>query len=251
MRSLSRYIDEKGLFGRHGFPALDWHCSSVLKPALGQVLGSRALEIGAGSGLMSIWMLHAGARQVTSLEPEAAGATSGVARAAAEHRAALEIPPHRWDYRGETFQEFSDDGPFDIILSHSSINHLDEAACMQLGDSEPARERYLELFSKVRRLLAPGGHFIVSDCARINLWGRMGRPSPWAPEIEWEKHQEPETWSELLGAAGLETVDSRWLHPFYGARRFEPITRQKLVARCLASYFVIGARRASPEAMPA
>jgi SAM-dependent methyltransferase len=244
MRPLARYVDENRLFGRHGFTGLDWHCRAVLGKAL--PVRGRALEIGAGAGLMSLWLLAQGADEVVSLEPEAAGSTDGVAGRAAAHRAALAIPPERWDYRAETLQEFVDARPYQLVLSHASINHLDEDACMRLGESPDARRRYLEIFTRIRRLLAPGGHFVVADCGRVNLWARLGRPSPWAPEIEWDKHQEPETWCALLGAAGLEPVDTRWLHPFFRTRHLQAVLGLRPIARCLASSFVIAARRASP-----
>ncbi len=246
MRPLQPYVDDHGLFGRHGFAALDWLCRNLLAGAL--PVRGRALEIGAGAGLMSLWLLDAGASQVVSLEPEAAGSSDGVAAAAAAHRAALEIPAARWDYRGETLQQFVDPGPFDVILSHASINHLDEEACEHIGDSAEARRRYHDIFTKIRGLLAPGGRFVVCDVGRVNLWGRLGRPCPWAPEIEWQKHQEPDTWCALLGAAGLEPVDARWFLPFYNARWLAPIIRIPAVAHCLSSSFIIGARRAGARA---
>jgi len=134
---------------------------------------------------------------------------------------------------------------FRLILSHSSVNHLDEDACMKLGDDPAARRRYVELFGKVRDLLEPGGTFILSDVARENYWAKLGRPSPWAPEIEWEKHQEPETWCGVLEDAGLEARAWRWFHPYYGLRRLERLLDNRVAARCLSSVFVIRAQRAA------
>jgi SAM-dependent methyltransferase len=245
MRPLQRYVDRNHLFGRHGFTALDWLCRSLIGDSF--PVRGRALEIGAGEGLMSLWLLDSGASQVVSLEPEGAGATDGVGRQAAEHRAALDIAPGRWDYRAETLQAFADPGPFELILSHQSINHLDEEACTRIGDSAEARRRYHEIFTKIRGLLAPGGRFVVFDVGRANAWGALGLECPWARHIEWFKHQEPETWCALLGAAGLE-ADSRWFLPYYNTRWLDPILRRRVVARCLSSSFVIGARRGSSAA---
>jgi hypothetical protein len=130
-----------------------------------------------------------------------------------------------------------------VILSYSSVNHLDEASCMRLLEDPTARARYVEIFKKIYDLLEPGGTFIVADAARENYWAKLGRPSPWGPTIEWHKHQEPETWAGVLGEAGLESVSQRWFFPYYRARKLSPLLDNRVAARCLASYFVIRARR--------
>ena len=244
MTNLPTYVDEQKLFGRRGFQALDWQCRELLDDANGDLFtgGGRALEIGAGEGLMSLWMLHAGARAVTSLEPESSGSTSGVGARAEAHRRALGIPEERWDYRADTLQSFSG-GPYRVILSYASVNHLDEAACVKLLEDPQARATYVEIFRKIRDMLEPGGSFIVADAARENYWAKLGRPSPWSPEVEWHKHQEPETWSRLLAEAGLEPISQRWFFPYYRARRLRPLLDNKVAARCLDSTFVIRARR--------
>jgi len=240
---LHTYVNDRGLYGRHGFAALDWQCRTLLDDLVARIAGGDVLEIGAGEGLMSLWMLHAGARSVTSLEPEAAGATDGIGARADAHRRALGLADERWDYRHDTFQSFETDRRFRLILSHASVNHLDEPACERLLDDESARRRYIELFGKVRGLLEPGGMFICADVARENYWARLGRPSPWAPEIEWHKHQEPETWCEIMRQAGLEPVSRQWYLPFYRARHVEPLLDNRIAARLLASNFVVRAVR--------
>jgi SAM-dependent methyltransferase len=242
VQPLEQYVNERRLYGRHGFRALDWQCRKLVDGA--DPAAGAALEIGAGEGLMSLWLLHAGAETVTSLEPEADGATGGVAARAGEHRRALGVPEERWEYLPDTLQSFTPEGRrYRLILSHSSVNHLDEEACMRILDDPAARARYVELFGKVRELLEPGGTFVLADVARENYWARLGRSSPWAPEIEWEKHQEPETWCELLAEAGLVPSSRRWFHPYYRTRSVDKLLDNRIAARCLASGFVIHARR--------
>jgi SAM-dependent methyltransferase len=241
MTSFPRYIDEGRLWGRRGFVAFDWQCRTLFGE-VGPPRG-RALDIGAGEGLMSLWMLHAGATEVTSLEPEAAGSTNGIAARAAAHRDALQLGPDRWEYRSDTLQSFAPRGRYRVILSHASVNHLDEDACVKLDRDPAARARYIEIFTKIRDLLEPGGAFVVADCARDNYWARLGRPSPWAPEIEWHKHQEPTTWTNVLAEAGLKTRSWLWLHPYYGSRNLAPLLNNRVAARCLASSFVLRAQR--------
>jgi hypothetical protein len=38
----------------------------------------------------------------------------------------------------------------------------------------------------------------------------MGLKSPFAPTIEWHKHQPPETWTDLLGGVGFRATRVRW-----------------------------------------
>ena len=241
MKDLDRYIDERGLAGRHGFDALEWKGRDLMRGAA--FAGGDVLEIGAGDGLLSLWTLFRGARTVVSLEPEAAGATGGVGELAAAHRAALETGD-AWDYRGETLQAYRPDRRFRLVLSHNSINHLDEPACERILVDQGARYTYVGVFEKIRDLLEPGGTFVFADVARVNYWDRLGRKSPFAPEIEWWKHQEPETWCELAREARLEPLSIRWSHPFYRMQRvLGPLLASRTAARCLASWFIVSAKR--------
>lgn len=243
MQDLQKYVDEEGLFGRHGFRALDWTGRSLVGDA--SFTGADTMEIGAGDGLLSLWLLHAGARSVTSLEPEADGATGGVIAAAQRHRAKLGVSEDRWRFFPETVQRFDGEkGRYKLILSRSTVNHLDEDACMRLREDTAARDRYRAIFGKLREMLAPGGDLVVADCARVNYWDRLlNRPSPFAPEIEWHKHQEPETWAALLEEVGLKVVERRFWHPYYRLRTLGPLLSIKPAARMLASYFVVRVRR--------
>jgi SAM-dependent methyltransferase len=240
---LPRYIDRQRLFGRHGFRALDWTGRSLVGST---PPGGDALEVGAGDGLISLWLLHAGARSVISLEPEGDGATHGSLAAAARHRQVLAIPETRWQVRNETLQAFDPGGRrFALILSKSSVNHLDEDACERILEDRRARDRYLDLFARLRDLLVPGGRLVLADCGRVNYWHvLLQRPSPWAPEVEWHKHQEPETWCDLARAVGLVPEVARFWHPFYATRFLGPLLSLRPAARALASYFVVRLRRA-------
>jgi SAM-dependent methyltransferase len=239
---LPRHVDEARLFGRNGYAALDYKATELLTDS--PFSGKDVLEVGAGNGLLSLWLLHSGARSVVSLEPEADGSTHGsVARALAlRERAGLD--QGRWDIRAETFQQYDPGGrTFAVILSFASINHLDEPACIALRDDPGARATYRSLFAKARDLLVPDGRLVVADVGRVNLWGALGLASPWAPEIEWHKHQEPEDWGDVMRSAGLEPVATRWTHPFYRLRFLDALLANRWISRALGSQFQLTARR--------
>jgi SAM-dependent methyltransferase len=241
MHNIPGYVDGHQLFGRHGFRGLDFHARHLLDGV--DPRGRHILEVGGGDGIMSLWLLWAGARSVTCLEPEAAGATSGTLARARMHRSELGITDEALRLLPDRFQDYQPDRELGIVLLRNSINHLDEPATERLLEDPAARRSYLELFGRVRRMLAPGGHVIMADSGRENVWGWLFTKSPIAPHIEWHKHQEPETWASVLAEAGFTPAPPTWWHPTYRGRALAPFIDNRLVARFLASYFVLRAQR--------
>jgi len=175
-----RYVDDNGLYSRRGYSSLNHRCRQIFDHVCG-LKGKIMLEIGAGEGLFSLWAVVNGVEKVILLEPEADGATKGVAGKLLKHQKALNIPDERLRLYTQTFQEY--DGKresFDLILSYASINHIDEPACINLHKSEMAYSTYKKYFKKIYDLMRPGGYFILSDAGRINLWNQIGMIS-----LEW------------------------------------------------------------------
>lgn len=167
------------------------------------------LDIGAGIGLLGLYGKCQGADRVVCLEPEAAGSTAGVRRKFDEFVTALGVD--NITMRADTFQQYDPgDEHYDIIVMHSSINHLDEDACERLHRDDDARATYRGLFEKLCAMAAPGARLIVSDCSRHNLFGSLGLRSPFAPSIDWKKHQSPKLWARLLEEVGFREPRIRW-----------------------------------------
>ena len=173
--------------------------------------GRSVLDVGAGAGELSLYAAACGARRVVALEPAAEGSSPGVRRRFAESARAVEltddvelIPARLQDY---------DPGAerFDVILSHASINHLDEEACIRLLVDPAARATYAQMLSRLARMAAPGARLVLVDCDRRNLWAPLGRVNPAVREIKWHTHHDPATWVELLAAAGFHAPAVRWL----------------------------------------
>ena len=159
--------------------------------------------------MYSFYAAAAGAERVTALEPEAAGSTPRVTRRFARLGEALGLSSV--ELRTETFQDFDPGGDrFDVLFLHAVINHLDESATMAIHRDEAACETYRVLFRKLAAMGAGGATLIASDAARSNLLGRLGVRNPLQPTIEWEKHQQPETWARLLEDVGFGAPRIRW-----------------------------------------
>ena len=197
------------------------------------------LDVGAGDGLFACYMALHGASEVVALEPEQDGSSSSALRLLRARTEALKLPIA---CHAQTFQDFTDEEhSFDVILAHNVINHLDEDAVTQLQTSEVARIRFRELLAKMHRLLKPDGVLILADCARDNLFPRLGLPNPLAPTIEWEKHQNPEVWRELLRQVGFAAAELHWTYP-RRLRGLGPLLSRRWMSYCLDSHFVMHCR---------
>jgi hypothetical protein len=149
--------------------------------------------------------------------------------------------------QGCTLQELPVSGkPFDVVIMYNVINHLDENSVVRLHNDRNAMQRYIELLRRLRFHTNANGWAIVADCARDNIWPRLGLPSPFMPSIEWQKHQNPETWIHVFAQAGFRMFDLRWspLQPF------PKLTGNRLVEYLTCSHFVLRFR-GSDEPMAA
>jgi len=171
--------------------------------------GRSMSDIGGGSALYSFYAAIMGAKHVVCLEPEMEGSTKGTLEKFKQFSASLSLSnvilqPIR-------FQEFdAGDQTFDIILLHDSINHLDEEACIKLQYDDDARKRYRLIFEKLSKIAAPGAKLVITDCSRNNFFASLGIRNPFAPTIEWHKHQSPRFWSNMLSDYGFTNPEIRW-----------------------------------------
>jgi len=167
------------------------------------------LEIGCGDGVYSIWARLHGAMPVVGLEPEVDGSTSGSGGTFKEIVNTLNLD--NIECLPQTIEGFNPNGvKFDIVLSNSSINHLNEDACVRLHSDLNAQKIYLEIFRKIKSIMNPKGRFIILDNSNRNFFGLFGRRSPFAPAINWKKHQPPEVWIQLLKKAGFAKPKVAW-----------------------------------------
>lgn len=168
------------------------------------------LEIGCGKGMLCLWAALHGAHTM-GLEPLAEGCydSSECHQAFRSMAEQLNLPQAR--ILPVTVQAF--DSPknyFNVVLSVASINHLDEKSCIALAESAAAVREYQNIFRNIAAMMKLGGKLIIMDAARHNFFGDLGLRNPMSPNIEWFKHQQPESWARLLSECGLGRPDIRW-----------------------------------------
>jgi SAM-dependent methyltransferase len=198
----------KGLW-RHGAGFMHY-CNHQLFPGI-DLEGKTVLEIGAGNGKFGLWCAVNGARQVVALEPVGDGADASSTR---------EILYSMRDKLGclnvrveeKRIQDYQPEISFDLVLLHYSINHLDENACINLRSDPGCTRVYEDLFRGIRGMMNPGGILIISDCTRTCFWNALGLKNPFAPYIEWFKHQSPNTWASLLLRVGFHSPRISWAY---------------------------------------
>jgi SAM-dependent methyltransferase len=193
--------------------------------------GCRVLDIGGGDGVYSFYAAAMGAREVVCLEPEAAGSIGGETRMFERIRAELPDLPVR--LVEQTVDRYRDEERFDVVAMVASINHLDEDACARLGYDPASQSQYRAAFRHIGSLMRPGGQLVVADCTRHNFFAWLGLINPLCPTIEWDKHQPPRVWAELLEGAGFTQARISW-EPLY---TLGPVV-QALLSNQAAAWFL-------------
>lgn len=170
--------------------------------------GKDVLEIGGGTGIMSLYAGSKGAKKVINLEPELEGSSKDLLNSFYIIKEKTGID--NVDFIEKTFQEYDSKEKFDIIIMHDSINHLNEDACIVLKKDPGARQLYKEYFKKLYGMTKEDARMIICDCSSKNFFNDIGLKSPIASNIEWEKHQTPSVWLDLLLEEGFEKERLKW-----------------------------------------
>jgi SAM-dependent methyltransferase len=194
------------------------------------------LDIGGGAGLLTFFAAANGACAIC-LEPEFDGSSKGVIESFYKMKKDLNLFAGTADLQKTTFQNFNPDRVYDIVVLANSVNHLDEDATKNLSRDKVARQRLIEIFEKMYLMIVPGGKLIITDCDRRNFFNDLGIKSPFMPTIEWDKHQSPFLWIELLKEVGFSELSVRWSSPNSLGRLGRLLFGNRLVAYFLFSHF--------------
>lgn len=204
--------------------------------------GKNVLDIGGGSGLLTIFAATLGA-DATCLEPEFDGSSNGMIESFYRLRKDLHFVSGRAELRKTTFQDFNPDQVYNIIVLANSVNHLDEDATKNISRDKIARVRFIEMFRKMYFMTEPGGRLIITDCDRRNFFNDLGMKSPFMPTIEWEKHQSPYSWLALLSEVGFSEPSIKWSSPNSLGWLGRLLFSNRLVAYFLFSHFRLEVKR--------
>jgi SAM-dependent methyltransferase len=173
-----------------------------------QLDGATVLDVGGGAGVAALYAKTRGARKVVCLEPELDG--SRTESASRFHHLAKHVNANAAEFVPLPMSDIECPEPFDVVLLHNTINHLDEHACITLRTDANSKRTYREHLRSLVRLTRTGGAAIVADVSPQNMFARLGVTNPFARTIEWEKHQPPDVWIELLNGLGFGAPIVRW-----------------------------------------
>lgn len=208
--------------------------------------GKSVLEIGAGKGLSSVWCALRGADKVIALEPQSSGSTKGVQQEFEKMSEAIDLEG-KVEYLPITFEDYlakNESRSLDYILMQAVINHLDEEATekLHLPEAEAERQRYRDIFKNIFDVLKTSGTLIIYDVGRHNFWHDLKLKNPFSPTIEYDKHQQPKMWNELLCQCGFEFMDLRWF-TLYKLRHLRLLLSYRIPAYFLNSAFILRCTR--------
>jgi cyclopropane fatty-acyl-phospholipid synthase-like methyltransferase len=219
--------------------SLRFRCESVFKDV--ELAGRSVMEIGAGSGTLCFWAGFHGAQEVVGLEPDVDGSSEGDVQtfgAMIDQTGLGTIKLYK-----QTIQEYQ--APveqFDVVVSHNSMEHLDESVVSRLRSDASARQVYGQILRKVARSMKPGAQFVICNQSMANFWPLIGRRNPFSPTVHWPLHPTPHTWKRLLLANGFRDVKIDW--PVrHRARLLGPVAANPVFAFFTDSMFRITARR--------
>jgi SAM-dependent methyltransferase len=193
----------------------------------------RVLDVGGGTGIYSFFAYAKGAKEVINLEPVLDGSNTKMIKTF--HTFRERLGAFNVEIINNTFQDFESKSKFDVIILHSSINHLNEDACRNLHNNNESERKYLKLLTKLYNITNADGKVVISDCTRYNFWPLLKLKNPFAPSIDWEIHQSPKTWKYLLENVGFYVERINW--PTY--RRLGWFGKT-IFGNSTASYFLSG-----------
>lgn len=200
--------------------------------------GKSVLDIGGGVGRFSYYAAVLGARRVVCVEPEAAGSRNTMLDDATALGESLGLSGVV-EFVTDTIEAYYAPGEFDVIISHNSINHIDETACSRLHCDNKALAKYAGVIDHIGSLAASGARLVLSDASRENLFADLPVRNPFSPTVDWKIHQTPELWAGLFGAAGFRDPIIRWTPDRRSGAFGELVLTNRFAAWCLQSHFCL------------
>jgi len=80
---------------------------------------------------------------------------------------------------------------------------------------------------------------IITDCSKYNFFGDIGLKNPFAPQIEWKKHNSPYVWKKILQQSQYNSINVEWINHNSLRTAGSIIFGNKYMSYLLNSYFLI------------
>lgn len=199
------------------------------------------LDIGSGNGIFSIYCSMSGAKTVVSLEPETQGSSDKMIETSLTLKNKYKC--ENVNFVNKKFEYYNNDLKFDVVLLHNTINHLDENATISLKNNETSQQKYIDILKFLRDKLNDDAEIIITDCSRYNFFGDLNIKNPFAPQIEWEKHNSPYLWKEMLTKAKFNSISVEWVNHNSLRSTGLLIFGNRFMSYFLNSYFLIKCKK--------
>jgi SAM-dependent methyltransferase len=191
------------------------------------------LDIGGGSGIFSFYAACNGANKVMCLEPEVDGSKTNVTDIFNYIKNQLMLESNIILNKSLIQNYNPSEGKFDVVLMHYSINHLSELNCIKLKNDNNAKAIYKNIFQHIYNISNNGATIIIVDQAKCNIFPLLNLKNPFVPTIEWEKHQSPYLWANIMSEVGFKKKNVSWL----SFNRFGKIGKY-LTGNIIVSFFL-------------
>ena len=182
-----------------------------------------------------------GAKKVVSLEPETEGSSDKMIETFFLLKNKFNC--ENIDFVKNKFEDYKNDIKFDIVLLHNTINHLDEKATISLKTNKISQLKYINILKSLRDKLNDNAEIIITDCSRHNLFGDLKIKNPFAPQIEWEKHNSPYVWKDILAKANFNSISIEWVNHNSLRSTGLLIFGNRFMSYLLNSYFLIKCKK--------
>ncbi len=183
------------------------------------VKGKSVLEVGCGKGFVSLYIaLFCGPKKVVALdESEGIGNEKGVLAFLEKTVKDLNIKNIKVVKSDIMNNCFSDDS-FDIIIANNALHHVVRTGKYISSDLH-TKNKWIALFSELKRLLKPNGILILGEFSRKSIWRYIKLRYR---QIDWELHPKLKEWLLVIKLAGFKKISFRYSVP-YKLRKLEPL----------------------------
>jgi 2-polyprenyl-3-methyl-5-hydroxy-6-metoxy-1,4-benzoquinol methylase len=174
-----------------------------------EVRGKRILEIGCGSGFVSLYLASVlGVGHLDAMdEAEGEGNPSTILDSLETNVRSLGLT--NITVLKKDIMQFTSSEPYDIVVSNNAMHHVCEHGLLKWDVR--ARKKYVEIFGHLKSLLRPEGTLLLREYSRYSIWRFLpGRYQ----EVEWSLHPTKGEWLRVLRQAAFRNISYQYSCPY-------------------------------------